>query len=179
MAATPKPYAANTKVSASRTREDIEKLLKTHGATGFGYINHSDVTLIAFILEGRHYRMMLSLPDVAGLPFEDIERAERRRKHGREDAVQSVYEQEEQRRWRALFLVLKAKLVAVADHIRTLEEEFLADEVMPNNQRFGEWAEPQLQAMRKRGMMPPILPGVHAQLKARLETIEGEYHIDE
>lgn len=170
---TMKPYAANTKVKVSDSRDEIESALKKYGGAGFGYMTQGDTALIAFVLEGRHYRMVLTLPSYDAILYEKIDAIKKRRHCTEGEALEAAYEQEVMRRWRALALVIKAKLVAVAEGVRTISEEFLADEVMPNNQRFEEWAEPQIEEMRRRGVMPQLLPGVSPQLNAG--HIEGEY----
>ena len=62
--------------------------------------------------------------------------------------------------WRALLLVIKAKLEAVAAGICVFESEFLAHIVLPGTgQTFGEWAIPQIaRAYDEAGEMPPMLP---------------------
>jgi len=65
--------------------------------------------------------------------------------------------QERRRRWRALLLVIKAKLEAVSSGISTLEREFLADVVLPNSKTVSEWLGPQMQALHQSGQMPTAL----------------------
>ncbi|MCJ2127688.1 hypothetical protein [Methylobacterium sp. E-045] len=61
--------------------------------------------------------------------------------------------------WRALFIILKAKLVAIDRGVSTVEQEFLAHVVLPDGQTVGQWFEPQLQLAFERGAMPtsPLL----------------------
>jgi hypothetical protein len=61
-------------------------------------------------------------------------------------------------RWRALLLTIKAKLEAVAVGITTLEEEFLANVVTPDNVTVGEWIRPQLKEAYETGAVLPMLP---------------------
>jgi hypothetical protein len=68
------------------------------------------------------------------------------------------YDQECRQRWRALLLVIKAKLEAVESGIACFEEEFLAHIVLPNGQQVGQWLRPQLAFAYERGNMPPMLP---------------------
>lgn len=56
-----------------------------------------------------------------------------------EKQAESAWQQEARQRWRALGLVVKAKLEAVECRISTLEEEFLAHIVMPDRRTIGEW----------------------------------------
>jgi hypothetical protein len=59
-------------------------------------------------------------------------------------------------RWRALVLVLKAKLEAVASGISTLESEFLAGIVLPNGMTLGQAVLPRLsEAVSSGRLLPP------------------------
>jgi hypothetical protein len=68
-------------------------------------------------------------------------------------------DRELRRRWRALLMVIKAKLVSVEDGISTIEREFMADVVLPNGKTLGEWVAPQLDAAYQSGGMPALMPG--------------------
>jgi hypothetical protein len=93
------------------------------------------------------------MPDLAD--FRQSETGRRRT----ESAAQAAYDQAVRARWRALLLIIKAKLEAIAGGISTLEREFLADVVMPDSQTVGQWLAPQLEAAYQSGRMPPLLPG--------------------
>jgi hypothetical protein len=59
-------------------------------------------------------------------------------------------------RWRALVLVLKAKLEAVASGISTVESEFLAGIVLPNGMTLGQAVLPRLSdAVSSGRLLPP------------------------
>lgn len=66
-------------------------------------------------------------------------------------------EQQERQRWRALVLIIKAKLEAVESGITTIEEEFLPHIVTPTGETFGQWAVPQIREMKKTGKLPATL----------------------
>ena len=55
-------------------------------------------------------------------------------------------------------LVIKAKLEAVTAGISTIETEFLANIVLPDNTTAGEWILPQIDQAYRNGAMPPLLP---------------------
>ena len=55
-------------------------------------------------------------------------------------------------------LVIKAKLEAVTAGISTIETEFLANIVLPDNTTAGEWMLPQIDRAYRTGEMPPLLP---------------------
>jgi hypothetical protein len=67
---------------------------------------------------------------------------------------QKTTDQLRRSRWRALGLVIKAKLEAVESRISTVEQEFLAHIVLPEGMTVSEWIEPQLMLAYERGQMP-------------------------
>ena len=54
------------------------------------------------------------------------------------------YERAERQRWRALLLVLKAKLESVESNIETFENAFLAQIVMPGDQTVADLVGPHI-----------------------------------
>ena len=168
-----KKFAEGTNVSVARSRDEIEKLLARHKATGFMYGEQGGIAAIAFELEGRRYRMELLYPSIEDFAIgRKNQYSEYRRSEAQAKAAQ---EQEKQRLWRGLALLVKAKLEAVASGISTLEEELLSYTVMPNNQTVGEWLEPQLEEVYRSGKMPPLIPGLAIDHRKLLgNTIEGE-----
>ncbi len=71
---------------------------------------------------------------------------------------QEAYDQACRQRWRALLLVIRAKLEAVTVGISTIETEFLANIVLPDNTTAGEWMLPQIDRAYRTDEMPPLLP---------------------
>ena len=69
-------------------------------------------------------------------------------------AAREGYEQALRSRWRALTLIITAKLEAVA-----FEEEFAVHMVLPGGETVGQWLVPQI-AEYKSNEMPPMIPGV-------------------
>lgn len=147
-------YAADTSVSVERSRAEIETILRRYKADQFGYATNMRGATVMFTLAGRHIRFILPLPDpqarefthtpAKGLPRTAAE-AER------------AWEQACRQRWRALALVIKAKLEAVAAGITTIEDEFLAHTMLPDGSTVGEWAKPQLAIAYQSGTMPEHL----------------------
>ena len=146
------PYAAQTKVPISRTKTEIEELLAKHGAVGFAYATESDRALIAFNMAGRRVQIMLVMPSV-----DDFARTPRNVRRSAA-AQQSAWEQACRQRWRALLLIIRAKLEAVESGITTLESEFLANLVLPDGGTVGDWLAPQIDQAYATGKMPPMLP---------------------
>ena len=59
--------------------------------------------------------------------------------------------------------MIKAKLEAVESGISTVEAEFLANIVLPDNNTAGDWMIPQIDEAYRTGEMPPMLPGAGGQ----------------
>ena len=74
------------------------------------------------------------------------------------DAALKAWEQAGRQRWRALALVIKAKLEAVESGITEFDDEFMAHIMLPSGETFGSWAKPQIAAAYDTGDMPPLLP---------------------
>lgn len=148
-------YAARTEVSSEKSRLEIERTLKRYGATSFAYGWKADRADIAFEIANRRVLFHLPLPD----PNEDHFRLTPSRRDQRTpEAREREYEQAVRQRWRALALIIKAKLEAIEAGIVTLEEEFLAHVLLPNGQTVGEWAAPQLELAYERGEVPALMP---------------------
>ena len=101
-------------------------------------------------MSGRRVQIML-LP-----PIDDYARTPRNARRTAA-AQRSVWEQSCRRRWRALLLIIRAKLEAVESGIATLESEFLANLVLPDGGTVGDWLEPQIDQAYATGRMPPML----------------------
>lgn len=148
-------YAENTSVSSERSRAEIEQTLARYGADGFMYGWDGGTAVLAFQMHGRRIRFDLQMPERNAEEFTKTET-------GRERApAQSAkaWEQACRQRWRALALVIKAKLEAVESGITMFEEEFLAHIVLPGGDTVGHWMLPQVDRSYKSGQMPPLLPG--------------------
>lgn len=149
-------YAANTNVSVERSRTEIEHLLKRFGATGFAYAWSEWEATIAFRIEGLTFRIAVPLPS----PNSEEYRYTATGRWRSDSQVKAANEAEQRRRWRAMVAVIKAKIVAIEDHISTVEREFMADMVLSNGQTMHEWAGPQL----ARGEPVPFLPAPSKEL---------------
>jgi hypothetical protein len=123
-------YAENTAVPSDRSRAEIERTLNRYGADDFAYATRKGSAAIQFVAEGRRVRFTVQLPERSSREFS-------RTPTGRERSasqVEAFYEQAVRQRWRALALVIKAKLEAVESGISVFEEEFLANIVLPGGQ---------------------------------------------
>jgi len=151
-------YAAKTQVSSEKSKNEIERTLTRYGATEFVYGTKLEWAVIAFKMVGRQIRFMLPLPDRTDPEFTQYTRGNSRYAYERtEDAAAKLYEQAIRQKWRALALVIKAKLEAVESGITEFEDEFLAHIVLPNGQTMGEFAKPQIEHAYSTGEMPSLL----------------------
>ena len=102
-------FAEKTKVPVIQSRRQLEDYLQRQGASGFASAWDTEGDTIEFLWKAgttpttNHYRVRFRLP-----------------------RLRSGNEQEARRRWRALLLVVKAKVEAVRTGIAIFEEEFLA-----------------------------------------------------
>ncbi len=150
-------FAATTTVTSDRSRAEIEQLLRRYGASAFayGWDKESRCATIMFEVDKRRVRFQLPLPDPNERRFTHTSvRGYRRTVEARE----AEYEQAIRQRWRALTLVIRAKLEAVTAGITTTADEFLASTVMPTGATVGEWLQPQLERAYTEHRMPALLP---------------------
>ena len=151
-------YAASTTVPADKSRAEIERTLARYGAQGFMYGWDQDRAVIAFLAHERQIRFVLPMPDRADGEFT-------RTPTGRSRSaaqIEAAYDQAVRQRWRALLLVIKAKLEAVATGIVSFEDEFAMHVVLPNGQTVGDWVLPQVERAYTEGQMPSMLPALEA-----------------
>lgn len=126
-------YAENTKMTVPESRSEVEALLRGVGGSRLITMDEALEIVVGFTLNGRWFKIVVTVEG-------------------------STTDQERRAKWRALLLVLKAKLEAVAQKISTVEEEFLAATVMPDGQTVKEWIEPQLAVAYEKGVQPKMLP---------------------
>lgn len=125
-------FAEYTKVAESKTQHDIDVLVTKRGATTFAVFREPESTMVAFRLNDRNIRFTLALP-------------------------KKLSDQARRSRWRALLLVIKAKLESVDAGIETFEESFLPHIVMPGGKTVYEHIKQPL-AINYQGGNVPLLP---------------------
>lgn len=163
-------YAENTKVTSDASRAEIERTLQRYGASSFGYGWEDDVALIAFRLGGRQIKFILTMPDRKSRQFTHTGA----RNWPREPAAaHAEWEKACRQRWRALALVIKAKLEAVEAGITSIESEFLAATMLPSGETIGEWIKPQVDDVYRTGGMPSLLPGAQPKALPKPEIREA------
>lgn len=146
-------YASTTDVTSSRSRDEIERTLQRYGADQFLYGWQDDAAMVGFRMEGRHIRFILPMPSRTERRFTHHSRGARA-----PEAALKEWDQAVRQRWRALALVIKAKLEAVESGISIFEDEFLANIVLPGGGTAGEWLRPQIAEAYRVGTMPSMLP---------------------
>ena len=148
-------YAATTEVPADKSRSEIERTLTRYGASVFMYGWEDTRVIVGFKMRGRQIKFMLQLPDPQAKEFRfTAERGYLRSDTARHEA----YDQAVRQKWRALALVIKAKLEAIESGISTFENEFLAMIILPDGQTVGEFLVPQIAEVYEHKVMPRMLP---------------------
>lgn len=147
-------FAEGTSVPVERSRAEIESLVLRGGATEFASGWNGESAMIGFTMNRLQIQMRLPLPNKGDKSFAYTPSGRWRRTQKSRD---EAFDQEMRRRWRALCLVVKAKLEAVQSGISTIEQEFLPYIVAPNGLTIGQMVIPKLEAMVDSKTMAPLL----------------------
>lgn len=147
-------YAATTNVAVSKTKGEIDGLLRKHRATGFGIFEEATRAMLVFEMGGRRIVFHLPLPNQMDKRFIMTERGKTRT----DDAAMAAWEQACRSRWRALFLCIKAKLESIESGIESFEDAFLAHIQMPDGHSVSEHVRPRIAQAYDTGSMQPLLP---------------------
>ena len=147
-------YAQGTAVPVDRSKAEIERLLSRYGCSQFGSGWANDGGQVYAHVTFRHgaTSIMLALPmlraDSDEIQCYPMRRGQYFKRKRSKESAEEAYRAEERRRWRALALVIKAKLEAVHSGISTLEREFFSDVVLPDGTTLGQRLIPQLEAIQ-------------------------------
>lgn len=150
-------YASETSVPVERSRAEIEETLRRYGATEFHSGWKAEAAMIGFRIKTLFVRFVLPFPNKTDRKFTH------KKVRGYDQKMSELqqhraYEQELRSRWRAMLLVIKAKLEAVECGISSIEQEFLAFIVMPNQSTIGEWFMDQIMPqIVATGQMPRLM----------------------
>lgn len=145
-------YAAQTNVSSELSRLEIEKTLIRYGAEGFAYATTQGRAIIGFSMNERQIKFVLPLPVLSEFRLTPTGRTRT------ENSQYEAWEQACRQRWRALNLVIKAKLEAVECGISVFEDEFMANIVLPGGQTVSDFMKPQIEQAYISGEVPRLLP---------------------
>lgn len=147
-------YAENTSVSTEKSRGEIERTLQRYGADQFMYGWDQDKAVVGFRMHGRHIKFLLPMPDKNDKQFTKTPTGKERS----ETQAFKEWEQACRQKWRAMSLVIKAKLEAVEAGIAIFEDEFMANIVLPNGSTVSQFMLPQIEAAYETREMPKMLP---------------------
>ena len=145
-------FAENTDVSTERSAIEIKKVLKRFGAWEITTAERENRAAIQFRFRDRVVRFVIDLPALDDREFTETPTGKPRNQSSAREAWGRACRQI----WRAWHLVIKAKLVAVDEGIKTFESEFLGDIVIPGGQTLAELLVPKLTA----GMTPKGIVGL-------------------
>lgn len=152
-------YASETTVPVEKSRAEIEAVLIKYGAKAFHSGWSDGEATIAFQIADLYIRFVLPIP----APTESRFVWKRDRwgdaKKLTEQQSKHAHDQDVRQRWRALLLTVKAKLESVEIGISTMEQEFLAFIVMPNQLTVGEWLAVTALPSIRSGKMPLMIGG--------------------
>lgn len=131
-------YAQDTKVPAGVSKDEIERLLRRHGATNIysGFDEDRKLIQLGFRLDGRMYKLNSS--------------TDRPTRRCDEDQIA-------REAWRVLKLLVTGKLEVVASGGSTFEAEFLANLLLPDGRTVGDDVLPKVAEMYESGGMPNLL----------------------
>ncbi len=150
-------YAAETSVPIERSQAEIQTTLRRYGASSFALGEEPDRGFIAFVINNRKVRMTVPLPDsVEDKHWYASEASTRRRTPAQ---ARAAMEQERRSRWRALLLVIKAKLEAIESGIETFDVAFMPYIVGPDGQTIGEVLAPRIESIAAGAPVGSLLIG--------------------
>jgi hypothetical protein len=147
------PYAQGTDVSVDRSQGELRGILRKYGAEGLAMAEMPQRAVVEFMANERRIRFALPLPSIETKELHTTKQGVRRSSTQLNSAIAA----EERRRWRALVMVVKAKLEAVESGIVTFEDEFLAQTVLPDNSTVGEQIQPGIERAYIEGHVRPLL----------------------
>ena len=147
-------FAENTSVSVSKSKAEIEQTVERYGAGQFMSGWSGEQAVIGFTMEERQVRFVLHLPSKGDPEFTLTPTGKGRSG----DAAHKAWEQACRQRWRALALVIKAKLEAVESGISVFEDEFMANIVLPGGITVSDEVRPKLAEAYATGKHQPLLP---------------------
>jgi hypothetical protein len=151
-------FAENTDVPVEKSRAEIEGLIVRYGATSTAFFNGPEESMIAFEAKGRRVLFRLPMPSREQKEIKNYRHSSGRWLPREPAAAQTAWEKACRQRWRALCLVIKAKLEAVETGISLFEDEFLANIVMPDGATVAEHVKPKIAQAYETNSMTPLLP---------------------
>lgn len=151
-------FAKNTDVSPEDSMMEIRATLKRYQAKKTMILEEEERVGVAFEMSDRRVRFVMPLPQsnefqyVYGTQYGHTGRRARS-----QDEIETSLQKAIRQRWRALLLIIKAKLESVESGIETFEDAFMARLILPSGETVGEWLSPQIERIYAQGVMPPLL----------------------
>ena len=146
-------YARNTSVSSDRTITQIKSLVERFGADQFAFATEDARAMVSFRCTRRVVRFTLPFPSIDDEEFALTATGRERST----DAQRGLWEQECRAKWRSLYLLIKALLVAIEDGLIEFDRAFMHDIVTPNGRTVGEILLPDVQRMIESGEPVPLM----------------------
>lgn len=147
-------YAEKTSVSVAKTKTDIETMVTKYGADQYICGSTCNRSMICFTLKGKQIKFFIEIPEKNSSEF--LYTPERKNRRN-EEAALAAWEQACRQKWRALYLVIKAKLEAVESGITCMEYEFMANIVLPDGKTVGQHIVGKIEDAYNSGQMPSLL----------------------
>lgn len=144
-------FAKGTTVAAAKSEAEIRGTLARLQANSIIVGNDGPVSFVLARINGRYVKFEVALPDRQEF------RVDGRGTLRSPERVDQAVRDETNRRWRALALLVKAKVTAIEDGIATFEDEFISATVMPDGKRFIEHARPAVEEAYQLGTAPKLL----------------------
>ena len=149
-------FAKTTDVSVEKSKAEIEATVRRYGADGFMSGWADERATIQFRCQNRHVRFVITLPARGEARFTErgysmVDRTP--------SAATDLWEQACRQKWRALALLVKAKLESVEAKIETFDSVFLSNIVLPDGNTVGDAVIPKVESAYKTGSMPLLLGG--------------------
>lgn len=119
-------YAKDTDVTVDKSLTDLRKVVQRYGANEFGFFDGESAGGVMFSLKGIRIKIAMKLPAAA-----DYRKNRTGAVMGTTQAKQA-HEKAIRQRWRALVLVVTAKLEAVESRIETVEQAFMPYLLLPD-----------------------------------------------
>lgn len=141
-------YAADTKVSVSRSREELHRTLARYGATETLVHEKAGELRIGFVLGGYRVAVPMAMPEPDDYP------------------TKAAYEREERRKWRVLLLLLKGRMELIEEGAETVTEAFLPYLMLPDGGLVGDEVIPNVRQAYRSGRMPEgLIPSLEPPSK--------------
>jgi len=163
-------YASGTQVEVEQSRAEIERVICRYGADQYIAGFQEGEAIVLFRRGGKHVKFVLPLPSINSREVTHTPAGKKRM----QSQLPKALRDETKRRWRALLLLVKAKLEAVASGITEFEDEFLAHIVLPSGQSVSKWLRPQIDQAYESGRMPSNLLALPAPSSDESETPRQE-----